>query len=209
MARGPRHDLIYPARSFQFNSRTDVGLLAGALISGHRLCHLLRRVLAYIEPHIRIRADECGMFLTTHAAGEARPARHTRGADLARRHRVPIVIPTAPPWHSRKQSFDGFPGDGATTIPELVYTTLSLSVPPSGLTISRRGDRGIHICVRCICSPGYQDCPTNLPTSQAHCHLMIKLILETSRRIDQFRFERTLWRFTKPKSFANLRQGFV
>lgn len=38
---------------------------------------------------------------------------------------------------------------------------------------------------------------------------MVKLILETSGRIDQFRFERTLWRFTEPKSFANLRQDGV
>lgn len=157
-----------------------------AIISRHRRCHLLRRVLAYIAPHIRIRVVRCPYDTCTEG--------HVHLAVLPsfRRHRVPIAIPTADPWRSRKQSFDGLPGLGPRQSPS--STTLSLSqshrparrypaVETAGPTHTRRHLR----------SSGHQACQTGLPTSQAHYHLIVKLILETSDRIDQFRFERTLY----------------
>lgn len=120
-------DMISHIQPEAFNSRTDVGLLAGALISGHRLCHLLRRVASLYRTAYSHTSRRVVCYLRhMHPSQPGQPGT-IRGADLLRRHRVPIVIPTITPWHSRKQSFDGFPGDGATTIPELVYSTLSLS----------------------------------------------------------------------------------
>lgn len=120
------------ARTEQLQNRRWAG--GRHLILGTGGCHLLRRVLVYIAPHIRIRVV-CSLryMYPEHMRGCC--AHPSRG-----RHHVPIVLPTAPPWHSRKQTFDGLPGLGPCSSPSSI--SLSWSVPLGG-TISRRGDHRV------------------------------------------------------------------
>lgn len=121
-------------------------------------------------------------------------------------HRTPLAL--------QKTNFRWAPGAWAFSIPELDSFILVHCLPARRYPAVETSSKVVGVScstltqVCLVCQQTLNPDNTARPTSQGHCHLMVKLILETSGCIDQFRFERTLWAFHQTQKFRQSPPGW-